>query len=859
MCFTIGTDASIPDPSVTNGTIAVGTGLDNGGSLLISNSPTYIKAIAYREGFEPSGVSSGAWQNIGNNAPQGEELVGPPGSGVEQPPLYATYNSTDPAVGAYPWTRFAFVTNAGKVFGVVEGDDKVRWWFPEFNQYIEFEHSVTAPIAEDIMLVYHTEDGAPSQLSVSLSQAPVRRIYYNEALPGVGSGQWATNNPYLWITQDRLHAAQLRGRAVIEYQDGPSGPFVGMVVVETRPYQEDPLPNVSSARLGDEMFPLASPSRRDRPWVTRGQNTGSYGDQPGDFVYQHPKAGPFDGRLFSIRETTLGYSQIEVVWTRRDRYNRAVWPYEIRHYSASWPNSPQQYVIARPGETPGPSVTVPCHTDSSKCIRPILMDYQVQADGSSTKHAILQGQVFSALKPGLSLLRYELARDRSNNDWVGFQVIRTVWHDDTSYFDLTLKPWPIGTEIKTNYHQAPWPGYIHVPYDWPLWDRYAPPIYAQYFTNLQAQPVPQAGQIFGVNVGSLEVWWYNRFNDSLWPTGTNVYWPSLTCRYTNHWPVNPGIIDIADQCGSGPLNEGIFNNRYIYYQNDPAYPGYNPNDEHAFFWPVADAEGAFALRNDLGTPQTSEPYVMVPYRVNASNGAPWNVLVFHVTAGTFNYLGTAGTRIQPPLPLNAFTDLTNSYAVLGPYWRDRKNQLWVRAAGDDGGLSTIVTRYFYMDRPDAGFFYPDFYPRPASSIVPWLDLLARQRGEMNPGSNGQPINITYTCRWPDATNYPAGLLGSCGITNVQLTLVPELLIEESLVRPKRGLPAIDGQKSVEILYQQSIANGHGESTRVIDPTRTYYVNNVQICRRTCGRSITKTRCIFLTCRRISSNACGLNR
>jgi hypothetical protein len=823
ICFTLGTDASFPAPQITNRTtIVIGQDLTNGGSLLISNSPMYIKAIAYRTGLEPSAMASGGWRNIGTNAPQGEEILGPPGFGVQQAPLYTTYTSTDPTVGSFPWRRFAYVASAGKVFGVVEGNDKVRWWFPALGQYVQFEHVVTEPLTNEIMVVYHTDSGAPPQLPVSLSQVPSCRIYYNETLPGVGMGSWDnTNTPYLWITDRHLYAAQKRGRVVMEYQDGPSGPFVGMVVLETRPYQEDPLPNVSAVQVGEELNPLASPTRRDRPWVTRGLNSGSYGDQAGDFVYQHPKAGPFDGRVFSIRETTFAYSQVEVVWTRRDRHNRAVWPYEIRHYAASWPASPQRYVIARSGENTGPTVAVPAS------IRPVLMDYQVQADGSSTKHANLGGRVFSATKPGLSLLRYELDHDQNSDDWVGFQVVRTVYHDDTTYFDLALKSWPIGTEVKTNYHQAPWPGYIHLPYNWPLWDRYAPELYGQTFlTNAQGQAISQPGQIFGVNVGNLEVWWYNQFNNSLWPNGMNVYWPSLTCRYTNQWPVNPGVVDIADQCGSGPLNEGIFNNRYIYYQNEPTLPGYNPNDEHAFFWPVADGVGAFALRNDLGSANTSLPYLLVPYRVNASNGAPWNILVFHVTAGTFNYIGTAGTRIQPPLPLNAFTDLTNSYPVSGPYWRDRKKQLWVRAAGDDGGLSGIVTRYFYMDRPDAGFFYPDFYPRPASGIVPWLDLLARQRGEGNPGTNGQPINIAYTCRWPDLTNYPAGLLGSCGVTNVDLSLVPELLIEESLVRPKRGLPAIEGQKSVEILYQQSIANGRGESTRVIDPTRTYYVTGV---------------------------------
>ena len=257
---------------------------------------------------------------------------------------------------------------------------------------------------------------------------PERRIYYNESIPGLVNSPNPTNNPYLFITASRLHASQKSGRAVIEYQDGVSGPFVGMVVVETRPYREDPLPNQSSMLIGDELQPIGFPARSDFPWVTRGLPRGPYGDggDPDEFVYQHANAGSFEGRVFSTRETSLGFSQVEVVWTRRDRHNRAVWPYEIRRYASTWPTNPQRYVIARQGEPSGEKVTSPCNPDPANCIVPTLMDYQVQSDGSATKHAALNGQVFSAVKPGLSLLRYELDRDRNDNDWVGFQAIRTL-------------------------------------------------------------------------------------------------------------------------------------------------------------------------------------------------------------------------------------------------------------------------------------------------------------------------------------------------------------------------------------------------------------------------------------------------
>ena len=164
ICFTIGTVPVEEPVADVDGNVLFGQELTNGGSLLISNSPTYIKAIAFRAGLDPSAAANADYRNIGNDAAQGEELVGPPGSGVQQPPTFNTYTSSDPTVGSYPWSRFTFVQNAGKVFGVVEGADKVRWWFPSLNQHVQFEHQVGPANSNEVMVLYHTENDAPSQL-----------------------------------------------------------------------------------------------------------------------------------------------------------------------------------------------------------------------------------------------------------------------------------------------------------------------------------------------------------------------------------------------------------------------------------------------------------------------------------------------------------------------------------------------------------------------------------------------------------------------------------------------------------------------------------------------------------------------
>ncbi len=851
------------------------------GPILIKKSPTYIKAIAVTTNTAPGTVSSSTWRVIGGNAAMGEALLSPfdtaidlEGSHLPQPV------SQNGSTGFARWSPFYFVKNAidfrtnppiqGMLYVVATSGDsshplagKVQWWVPQANDYVEFEHNALVPDAAKVVTAYHT-DTAPSILQVNLKNVPKATIHYNnqiEMKSVVSSGE--PDSDFLWIGSDKkLQASQRLGYVAIEYQDGNAGPFVGMQVVKVKAYQEDPQPNQVNSTIGTRLLPsrqLTEDERPDVPWVTVGLADAS---GVGGYIYQHTLEGPFKGACYAVKRTSSAsdFSRMEVVWTQRDQFERAVWPYEIRKYSASWPTNPQVFVINRLAKTEGPAARIPSPTsptDLSSQLESILMDYQETLDDSGnislTKHASIQNGNFSALKQGLSLVKYRMDHDKDQEDWVGFQVVRSAYHDDTNFFpNLAAQPTPIGLEIKGPYkpgtvdqlyHEAPWPGHIHV-YNFESnsigdrGDRYLPDIYGhdptkvRSTTDIAAREAQfNAGQIFAVNKGQFECWWYNQYRDPQWPDGVAVYWPSMVTRYTNQWPLTPGVVYIENQWGTGPLNQGFFQDWYIYYQNIASSPGFNPNDEHAFAWPVGNGEGAFALRNDLDTSTTSEPYMIIPYRESDGNaGAPWNVLVYRVDAGNFNYLGKAGTRVQPPNPLNSFTDIARSYVVSGPWWRDRKSQLWAYAAGDGGINDTadLVARYFYANRPEQGFFFPPGYSIPGHGMIPWLDRLAKERDPSHP--TGEPIDITYVVRWPDGP-VPADvqLLGdpveTAGVV-VPLEEVPALQVGETLLSAKKGLPYIRGQKSADILYQQSLALGGPASVRMIDPTRTYSVNNI---------------------------------
>ena len=125
-------------------------------------------------------------------------------------------------------------------------------------------------------------------------------------------------------------------------------------------------------------------------------------------------------------------------------------------------------------------------------------------------------------------------------------------------------------------------------------------------------------------------------------------------------------------------------------------------------------------------------------------------------------------------------------------FQDRKNDIWVyrgpHGAGREGGFEM---QWYYKTQP--GFFYPslalDAQP-PAGTITPYL------RAKNPDGSyygdpvyanaaSDQSLPIAYNPVWPDTT--------------------PEMFMAESLMSPKRGLPAMRGNTSLEIFYEQSRA------------------------------------------------------
>lgn len=152
---------------------------------------------------------------------------------------------------------------------------------------------------------------------------------------------------------------------------------------------------------------------------------------------------------------------------------------------------------------------------------------------------------------------------------------------------------------------------------------------------------------------TLEVWWFRR-NATLVRAGLNtVAWPSVFVRYTIQYPVQAREIVLASNAGTGGL-DSLEAKGSIYYENDPAAIGYNPNEEHAL---MIGGQG-WALRDDLnivsGGNFSSLPFVLIDH--TGPDGRP-SMAVFKVLrekpeAGLlFDYVVEAGRILQAPMPL----------------------------------------------------------------------------------------------------------------------------------------------------------------------------------------------------------------
>lgn len=337
-----------------------------------------------------------------------------------------------------------------------------------------------------------------------------------------------------------------------------------------------------------------------------------------------------------------------------------------------------------------------------------------------------------------------------------------------------------------------------------------------------------AGGIIPVNAlntdRELWVWWLKKVVPP-----SNKYEafhvPAVAARYTVSYPASPQELVMAS--GKGVENPGLTSVQAegsIYVQNDPSKIGYNPNEEHALML----AGNAYALRDDLNTASSSEPFVLIQYTEPATGTVPARpaMRVLKVVRSTVTYPLTynkiAGTPVQPPMPLTALPlplkadgKVRNTEVLITPdaaagagapasynsfTFEDRKGFHWIYRGPHAGGAPSFGMKFYYYLRE--GFHFPNLGTQPAvGSIQPYI---------ADTGA-GEAVTLTYMPKWPDDPTLDPADQKVLGVLHTA----------ETLALQKDGLPQVRGQSSAQVIYQQSIANTGAVNPAVAlhDPTR----------------------------------------
>ncbi|MBR4171855.1 MAG: hypothetical protein IKR48_09400, partial [Kiritimatiellae bacterium] len=236
----------------------------------------------------------------------------------------------------------------------------------------------------------------------------------------------------------------------------------------------------------------------------------------------------------------------------------------------------------------------------------------------------------------------------------------------------------------------------------------------------------------------------------------------------------------------------------VYVQNDPGETGYNPNEEHAVVMPGSGGYVAWALRSDLNMESSSAPGVLVEYVKDGRKAMMWFDVA--VTNSVYPELAadcTAGKAFPGPHPIDLFDnpwcteDSWDEPYATAPAFRDRKGQLWARAAG-------IATMRMYYRMQD-GFAFPGIdqsrWPT-VGTPIPWLSLL-----DGSPDStavlSAKPHSWIWRVNWPDE--------------------VPEIEIGRTLTVAASGLPEVWNCKSVGVVWPGTDAERNATAL-LFDPT-----------------------------------------
>ncbi len=760
-----------------------------------------------------------------------------------------------PALTSGVYESFYYSPHAKGVFACQPGQVDV-WWrsrLPDAsNNYILVQDtfSVSSATSSPVRTLYWTEKSFTGpRVSIPNGRiVTVNPVYSNifpasvtteyvpvgNSAPADPNAQPVTELRTVWFDKTNgngeLHAYNVSGRIMVEYlgalQEDGSQEFLGADIVEVA--QAAPATTLTML-LGEEIRPY--PENRAliaQPLTNTSSNAisyyGSLARPDGSFAY------------YAEHENNV---EDQVVFYWLEQLDAAIppnsglapglqldWPKTLHKYLLAWPSDVtdfSSYVVGHDGSSLDNGLGL--KFDGGKIPSVIYQDDPDQKEAviDSTSQRLLVDFTHSTDQLSRTLLKFT-----GDNGGVWYVRLMTQADDRTGFVEGDNGPAfsaaaYVGDRIAPPSADYSLAGHIA------SGTAYAPAAYIDPFAAGASDA--EKGAIIPVNAlpgdaTKLEIWWFQKISP---PSSefSAFYTAAKVGRYTVSYRTDSPSIVLASNLGTGDLS-GAQTAGFVYVQNDPALIGYNPNEEHALML----SGRAYALRDDLnvttGAGFSSLPRVLIQY--TDSNDSRPAMAVYQVvredSAYKFEYPITAGTIVNSPMPLPVLplpvdptTHLTRNVEVTAPAgyptetlasgapaayqkftFKDRKGYDWIYRGPHGANVPALGMQWYYTMQ--AGFYFPGRSSQPAvGTILPYLRAADGVGGYVGDPVTATPLTVVYRPAWPEN--------------------VPTMSVGESLMLPNHGLPAVRGNTSAVVFYQQSIAvtGPAAPSVTLHDPTR----------------------------------------
>ncbi len=612
----------------------------------------------------------------------GEVVTNPSGNPLRDSggaPIAAPDGVIVPALGAGVYETFYYSPHARATFACQPGRVQL-WWrsrLPDASgNYVLVQEtfSVSSATTSPVRTLYWTEKSFNGpRVTVPGGRVVTVNPVYSNVFPGTvateyrvpGSSPPADPNAQpaaelrtVWYEKNNgvgeLHAYNVSGRILIEYlgalRDDGTHEFLGADIVEVAQAAE---PSTLTVHLGDEIRPAID----DRKLIALPvDNSGT--SSSSSYYGSIPRA---DGSLayYAERENTL---EDRVVFYWLEPLDAAIrpasgapagllleWPRHLHKYLQVWPDDVADFAHYTVGQG-GSSVESGTGLKFEGGKIPALV---FQDDPEQDEAAI--DAVTQRLLVGLGgdQLNRTLLKFTGDNGGVWYVRLMTQAEGRDGFLEgdggLALTGTAhVGRRIEPPSADYTPAGYIAGG------SAYSPSAYKDPFSTGIA--AARTGAIIPVNAlpgsaNELTVWWFKKVAA---PSAefSDFHTPAKVGRYSVAFHDDDPSIVLASNSGTGDLSAAE-NAGFIYVQNDPAKPGWNPNEEHALLL----GGRAYALRDDLNVLTadgfTSEPRVLLQY-TDSADGRPamsvWKV-VREDDVHRFDYAVTAGTILNGPMPL----------------------------------------------------------------------------------------------------------------------------------------------------------------------------------------------------------------